>query len=162
MPNFQNPQKIMEQYYLTSERLKELKAELELLRTAKRIEVAERLKRAKELGDLSENSEYIEAREEQGHVESRIFELEEMVKNAAIIKKSVSKDIVCIGSTVRVSKDGKESSFTIVGSNEARPESGLISNESPLGRSFLDKKAGDEVTVEAPAGTMVYKIIAIE
>ncbi len=152
----------MEQYYLTPERLKELKAELEILKAVRRIEVAERLKRAKELGDLSENSEYIEAREEQGQVEGRIFELEEMVKNATLIKKSGSRDVVRIGSTVKAEKDGKSFSFTIVGSNEARPESGFISNESPLGRVFLDRKVGDEVTVQAPAGSMVYKITDID
>ena len=151
-----------EEYYLTPERLKELKSELEDLKINKRVEIAERLKRAKELGDLSENSEYMEAREAQGQLEQRIYELEEMIRNASLIKKGSGKDVADIGSTVVVRKDGKESKFTIVGANEARPESGFISNESPLGRAFLGKKAGDEALVSAPIGELIYKIISIE
>src|SRR3989344_5799255 len=124
-----------EPYYVTAERLVELKAELEMLRTDKRMEVAKRLKRAKELGDLSENSEYIEAREEQAQVERRIFELEQMIKNASLItKEGLGKDWVKIGSTIIVSKNGKDQRFTIVGSSEANPTKGFISNESPLGK----------------------------
>ncbi|OGY62815.1 MAG: transcription elongation factor GreA [Candidatus Harrisonbacteria bacterium RIFCSPHIGHO2_01_FULL_44_13] len=149
-------------YYLTQERLQELKQELNYLKTEKRLEVAERLKRAKELGDLSENSEYFEAREEQGQVEGRIAELEDIIKNATIIQKAASKDKVSIGSTIEIAKDGLKSKFTIVGSNEARPEAGLISNESPLGRAFLDKKAGDLVKVKTPGGEVSYKIVSIE
>lgn len=152
----------MDQYYLTTERLEELKQELGALKTTKRIEVAERLKRAKELGDLSENSEYFEAREEQAQVETRIVELEEMVKNASVIKMTSGKSKVQIGSTIDVSKDGQKSTFTIVGSNEASPETGRISNESPLGQSFLGKEAGDSVKVKTPKGEVVYKIIRIE
>lgn len=151
----------MEEYYLTEERLAELKVELADLKTNKRAEVAERLKRAKELGDLSENSEYIEAREEQRRVETRIVELEDMIRRAEIIKKG-GGDVVEIGSTITVSRDGKEQTFTIVGSNEARPEQGKISNESPLGSSFLGKQKGDEVKIKIPAGEAVYKILAIE
>jgi len=150
-------------YYLTAERLEELKKELEELKTTARIEVATRLKRAKELGDLSENSEYIEAREEQNQVERRIFELEQMVKNAVIIKKPANgKETVQIGATIEVEKDGKNQKFTIVGSNEARPAAGLISNESPLGKAFLDKRAGDVVKVKVPIGEVTYKIVKIE
>ena len=150
-------------YYLTAERLDELKKELEELKTTARIEVATRLKRAKELGDLSENSEYIEAREEQNQVERRIFELEQMVKNAVIIKKPANgKETVQIGATIEVEKDGKNQKFTIVGSNEARPAAGLISNESPLGKAFLDKRAGDVVKVKVPIGEVTYKIVKIE
>lgn len=152
----------MDQYYLTTERLEELKKELNELKTAKRIEVAERLKRAKELGDLSENSEYFEAREEQAQVETRIVELEEMVKNASVIKMTSGKTKVQIGSTIDVVKDGKKSVFTIVGSNEASPETGRISNESPLGRAFLGKEAGESVQVKTPKGEVTYKIAKIE
>lgn len=152
----------MDQYYLTPERLEELKVELNDLKTNKRIEVAERLKRAKELGDLSENSEYFEAREEQNQVETRIYELEEMVKNASIIEKATGKTKVQIGATIEVSKDGVKNKFTIVGSNEARPEAGLLSNESPLGKAFLGKGAGDVVKVKTPKGEATYKILAIE
>lgn len=152
----------MDQYYLTQERLEELKVELNHFKTVKRAEVAERLKRAKEMGDLSENSEYFEAREEQSGVESRIFELEEMIKNASVIEKPVSNNAVHIGSTIEVSKDGVKQKFTIVGSNEARPEAGLISNESPLGREFLGKSEGAVVKVRTPKGEVSYKIVKVE
>lgn len=152
----------MDKQYFTKERLEELKKELEFLKTQKRIEVGKRLKRAKELGDLSENSEYFEAREEQAQIEMRIIELEEMVKNANIIEKSHDTAEVTIGSTVTVEKDGQQRKFTIVGSNEVRPEAGFISNESPLGRTFLGKKAGDSVRVQTPNGIAEYRIISIE
>ncbi len=152
-----------EPYYVTAERLEELKSELVTLKTDRRIEVAKRLKRAKELGDLSENSEYIEAREEQAQVERRIFELEHMVKNASLIaKEGLGRDWVKIGSTIIVSKNGKEQRFTIVGSSEANPSNGLISNESPLGKAFLDKRAGETVNVKVPSGEVAYRIDRIE
>ena len=149
-------------YYLTPERLEELKKELELLKTEKRTEVSERLKRAKEFGDLSENSEYVEAREEQSSVEARIYELEEMLKQVSIIKKAAGVNEVHIGSTVTADKDNAERVFTIVGSDESRPEQNKISNESPLGAAFLGKKVGDSVSVNTPGGTAVYKIKRIE
>ena len=152
---------ISEKQYFTKERLEELKVELEDLKTRRRIEVGERLKRAKELGDLSENSEYFEAREEQAQVETRIAELEDTVKTAKIIEKSVSNTSISIGSTVEAEKNGQRMKFTIVGSDEARPEAGSISNESPLGSALLGKKAGDQITVKSPSGSMEYKIIAI-
>ena len=153
----------MDQYYLTSERLEELKNELNVLKTDKRADIAERLKRAKEMGDLSENSEYFEAREEQSRVESRIFELEEMIKNASVIEKSSGQHkTVQIGSTIEVSREGVKQKFTIVGSNEARPEAGLISNESPLGEEFLGKVAGAAVKVKTPKGETEYKILSVE
>ena len=105
------------EYYVTAERLEELKRELEELKTTKRIEVAKRLRRAKELGDLSENSEYIEAREEQGLVERRIYELENMVKSAVLITKpETNTEAIQIGSTLEVEKEGKRTKYTIVGS----------------------------------------------
>src|SRR3989344_4530015 len=116
----------MDQFYVTPERLEELKNELQDLKSRRRLEVAERLKRAKELGDLSENAEYIEAREEQNQVESRIIELEEMIKNASVIKLTTGKSKVQIGSTIEVQKNGDKARFTIVGSNEAKPEAGFI------------------------------------
>jgi transcription elongation factor GreA len=150
-------------YYVTPEKLEELKVELEELKSVKRIEVAKRLKRAKELGDLSENSEYIEAREEQSQVERRIFTLEQMLKNAVLIKKPEAKTgHIQIGSTIEVSKDGKAQKFTIVGSSETRPEAGLISNESPLGKAFLAKSEGDSVSIKTPSGTVTYTILKIE
>jgi len=152
----------MDKQYFTEERLEELKKELEDLKMRRRIEVGERLKRAKELGDLSENSEYFEAREEQAQVETRIAELEDMIKNSEIIEKVHALNVVSIGATLEAEKGGQRRKFTIVGSNEAKPEAGLISNESPLGRAFLGKKAGDTVTVKTPNGTVEYKIGTIE
>jgi len=149
-------------YHVTPERLEELKVELGDLKFKKRIEVAKRLKQAKELGDLSENSEYIEAREEQALVERRIYELEQMVKNAALITKPAKNSAtVQIGSTIEVERDGKTNKFTIVGSSETRPEAGLISNESPLGKAFLGHEAGEKITVKVPKGESVYTIVKI-
>lgn len=152
----------MDKQYLTKKKLEELKEELFELKTQKRQDVAERLKRAKELGDLSENSEYFEAREEQGRVEGKILELEEMLRNAKVFEKHSGDDNVQIGSTVVTEKNGQNSTFIIVGSNEAKPEEGMISNESPLGKAFLDKKPGDTVSVVTPKGKVEYKIISLE
>ncbi len=152
----------MDQYYLTKERLEELKKELENLKSEKRLDVAERLKRAKEYGDLSENSEYSEAREEQSRVEGRIFELEETLKKAVIIKKSAGSEQVEVGATVTVKKDLNVFRYMIVGSNEAKPEEGKISNESPLGRAFLHRKVGDKVMAKTPGGEVSYQITKIE
>lgn len=150
------------QYYLTKERFEELKTELERFKKEVRAEVRERLRRAKEYGDLSENAEYSEAKDEQAKVEGRIFELENILKNASIIKKTNGKDSVRIGSTIEIKRGDKIFKYTIVGSNEARPEANLISNESPLGSTFLGKKIGDEVQIQTPGGTAKYKIIKVE
>ena len=152
----------MDKYYLSSERLNELKVELEDLKGRKRREIAERLKTAKEYGDLSENSEYSEAREEQARVEGRIFELEEILKQASVIKKSEEIDEVRIGSTVTVKKGDEVFNYTVVGSNETNPEEGKISNESPLGRAILGHKVGDKITVPTPSGEIQYSISKIE
>ncbi|MCK9187315.1 MAG: transcription elongation factor GreA [Candidatus Colwellbacteria bacterium] len=151
----------MKNYYVSAKRLEELKEELHELKTVRRLEVAERLKRAKEYGDLSENAEYSEAREQQDAVESRIIELEDIIKNASIIKKSSSQEFVDLGCEVEVEVKDKIRSFTIVGSNEARPEEGFISNESPLGRAIIGKKIGDSAKVSTPSGEVTYKIIKI-
>ncbi len=148
-------------YYLTKERLEELKGELDSFRTEKRLDVANKLKRAKEFGDLSENAEYLAAREEQASVERRIEDLEEIIRSAVIIQKSINQDIIDVGSGVEVRRNGEPLKFEIVGSEEAKPESGLISNESPLGRELLGHKVGDSVVVEAPNGKMEYKIFKI-
>ncbi len=149
------------QYHLTKERFEELKIELERLKKEVRAEIRERLRRAKEYGDLSENAEYSEAKDEQAKVEGRIFELENILKNASIIRKTSGKDSVTIGATVEVRRGGKVFKYTIVGSNEARPEANLISNESPLGSSFLGKKSGDVVEISVPGGKAKYEIIKI-
>ncbi len=151
----------MDKYYLTQERFDELKKELEVLRNEKRIEVAEHLKRAKEYGDLSENFEYAEAREEQSRIEGRIAELDEMLKAAAIIKKTGS-DSVQIGSTITVQQDGNAMRYTIVGSNESSPKENKISNVSPLGKAFLGHRVGDSIQVETPGGMRAYLIKGIE
>lgn len=149
-------------HYLTKERLEELKEEFERLKKEGRKDIAERLKRAKEYGDLSENSEYSDAKEAQDKLESRIFELDNIIRTAVIIKKNGQKDVVSIGSTVSVQKNGsKNSTYTIVGSREARPEANLISNESPLGKAFLGKKVGESFEIETPAGKSKYKITEI-
>jgi transcription elongation factor GreA len=151
----------MDTAYVSKERLAELKSELAFLKTERRLEIAERLRQAKEYGDLSENSEYSEARDEQAQVEQRIFELEELLKKAVLIKKTVATTTVIVGSTVTVKKNGKVIQYEIVGSAEAKPEEGKISNESPLGRSFLGRKTGDSITVATPAGQSVYVIVKI-
>lgn len=152
----------MTKYYVTKNRHEELQKELEELKSKKRLEIAERLKRAKEYGDISENSEYSEAKDEQAQVERRIFELEIVLKDAVIIKKAATTDEVRIGSTVKALKGDKEVAYQIVGSNEAMPEEGRISNESPLGSAFLGKKVGETVGVQTPNGSIEYKIVGIE
>jgi transcription elongation factor GreA len=151
---------------LTQEGLDALKVELEHLKTEKRREVAERLKEAISYGDLSENSEYEEAKNEQAFVEGRIVEVEKMIKNAQIIdeKKAHSGKVVQIGTTVVIRnkdiKDDREE-FTIVGSTESDPLKKRISNESPVGKSLLGKKKGDSVKVKAPAGDFEFEILEL-
>lgn len=150
--------------YLTNEKLEELKKELEYLRTERRKEVAEQLEYAKKLGDLSENAEYHQAREEQAEVEDRISRLENIVKNA-VITSAHGGDVVTIGSTIRLEKEGDGSKsylYTIVGSEEADMSQGKVSNLSPLGSALLGHKEGDAVTVSTPKGTVKYKIAAIK
>jgi transcription elongation factor GreA len=151
----------MSKQYLTKERLEEFKIELEELKNNKRNEVAQRLKQAKEYGDLSENSEYAEAREEQANVETHIFELEDLLKSAVIIEKTETNGVVQVGSVVTIKKGDKTSVYTIVGMYEAKPEEGKISDESPLGKAFLKHKAGDKIPVTTPAGLVTYEIVKI-
>ena len=120
------------------------------------------MKQSKEYGDLSENSEYLEAREEQSWLENRIFELGDILKKAVIIKKPSGLSEVNVGCTVTVKKDDQIFKYTIVGSDEADPRKGKISNESPLGRAFLNHKIGESVIVSAPAGKISYQIMNIE
>lgn len=147
--------------YLSAAGLEKLKSELQELKTKKRKEIASRLEHAKSLGDLSENAEYQEAKEEQSLVESKIVELEEVVRSAVLIKDH-RIDQVTIGSSVRVQSSGGEETYTIVGSEEASPAEGKISNESPLGKSFLGHRVGDTVEVKTPGGVMVYRILEIK
>jgi len=148
-------------YYFTPEAFSNLKKELEELKTVKRREIAEKLYESKELGDLSENAQYQETKQEQLLLESKIEELEEMVKNAVIIKKNSGNGVVSLGSTITVKMVGplkQKKIFTIVGSREAKPEEGKISNESPLGQAFLGQKKGAVVVVKTPKGEIKYKI----
>ncbi len=148
---------------ITKEGLKKLKDELEELKTVRRQEVANRLKEAISYGDLSENSEYEEAKNEQAFVEGRILELEAKIKNAKIISEKHAKEID-IGSTVSLSNktDGDEPErYTIVGSTEADPLDHKISNESPIGKSLLGKKKGDLVEIQSPSGIIKYEVLQV-
>lgn len=148
--------------YLTPEGLEKLKKELAELKTTKRQEIAERLEQAKALGDLSENAEYEEAKEEQSMVETHIAELEDVLRSVVVIQKSTQTDHVTIGSTIRISSENGEETYTIVGSEEADPLNGKISNESPLGSAFLEKKVGETVEVRTPGGSTAYTIEEIQ
>ncbi len=152
----------MDTTYLTQDKYDELLHELEQLKTAGRHEVAERLKHAKELGDLSENSEYQEAREQQSRLEQKINQLEDLMRNASIIKKSSGNNIVKIGSKIAAERNGEAVSYVIVGSQDADPAQGKISNESPIGRNLLGLAVGDSVSVSTPKGETTIKILRIE
>lgn len=151
---------------VTKDGLKKLKEELDFLKNVRRKQVAERIKEAIAYGDLSENSEYAEAKDEQAFVEGRILELEEKVKYAKIIEEKHHGATVQLGSTVKLRQlsGGKkqEIEYTIVGSTEADPFAQKISNESPVGRALLERKVGDKVKVQVPAGTVEYEILKLE
>ncbi|MCJ8006915.1 transcription elongation factor GreA [Lederbergia wuyishanensis] len=141
-----------------------LEQELEFLKTVKRKEVVERIKIARSFGDLSENSEYDSAKEEQAFVEGRITTIENMIRNAKIIKDDeMNADIVTLGKTVTFVElpDGDEETYTIVGSAEADPFEGKISNDSPIAKSLLGHKVGQEVTVQTPGGEMKVRLVSI-
>lgn len=152
----------MPQTYLTPEGLEKLKKELEALKKNRRPEIIRRIEAAKELGDLSENAEYTEAKEEQSFIEGRILKLEEILKIVQVIDQGSSReDLVTLGSRVKVKKDEKESVFFIVGSQEVAPLEGKISNESPLGQALLGRRVGEKVKVEIPKGMTEYEILEI-
>jgi transcription elongation factor GreA len=147
--------------YISKDGLDKLRAELDEMLAVRRPEIAQRIHDAKEHGDLSENAEYEDAKNEQAFVEGRIQTLESLIKNATLIDEHTSTDHVQIGSTVKVkSEDGPET-FLIVGSAEAKPAQGRISNESPVGRALLGKKKGEKVLVKVPAGDFAYTIVEI-
>lgn len=150
------------QKYITREGLEKLRQKLEYLETVKRKEIASRIRTAKELGDLSENAEYQDAKDEQAFNEGRILELENTIKNAVVIGRNSASGVVEIGDTIRVENGTAEKEFTIVGSEEADPRGGRISNESPIGQALLGKKKGEIVEVEAPGGKSRYKILEIK
>jgi transcription elongation factor GreA len=153
-----------EQTFLTREGLKKLEEELNYLRTVRRAEVADRLHNAQEDGELIENAEYEDAKNEQAFVEGRILTLESMLSNAVIIKDKGGHGVVVIGNKITVKEvgGGKPEVFELVGAAEADPKQGRISNESPLGKALLGRRVGDEVKVNAPAGTLAFRITAID
>lgn len=150
-----------EDIYITKEGLAELKGELKELVDVKRPEVAQRIKNAREMGDISENAEYDAARQEQAFVEGRISELEEIIKNAKVSEGGKNGEVT-VGTKVTVHIDGEEATFHIVGAPEANPTQKKISHESPLGLALLGKKVGDKIAVEAPIGSLTYTVLKIE
>jgi transcription elongation factor GreA len=149
---------------LTQDGLKQLQDELNYLSTAKREEVAERIKQAREFGDISENSEYDDAKNEQAMLEHRISTLQEKLRRARVIKDSdIDTEKVSVGSTItlRDLDKGDIRIYTVVGSAEADPSNGKLSNESPVGQAIIGKRAGESVTVPVPAGSRRYEIVSI-
>ena len=150
---------------MTYEGLKKMEQELEELKTVRRKEVAEKIKEARGQGDLSENAEYDAAKEEQGEIESRIVQLENLLRNAEVIdEEQLKKDIVSLGSKVKVLdvEFDEEMEYTIVGSTEADPMNGRISNESPLGIALLGQKKGASVMADTPDGEVEFRILDIQ
>ena len=150
--------------YLTDEGVENLRQELDRLVNVRRPALADRLNQAIQQGDLSENADYIAAKEEQGFLEGRIQQIEVMLRNAVIIEENSSTEEIVLGSRVTVVEEGFEEAetFRIIGPAEANPAKGKVSNESPLGQALLGHRVGDVVSVEAPAGEIVFRITAIE
>ncbi len=147
--------------YITKEGLERMKEELRELKTVKKREVAGRIERAKELGDLSENAEYADAKDEMAFIEGRILELGDYLNRAVVIERGTG-GAVQVGCTVTMRNGGAEKTYTIVGANEADPVKGLISNETPLARALLGKAVGDTVEVTVPAGKVTYTVMKVE
>jgi transcription elongation factor GreA len=155
---------IEQRYKMSQERLDALKDELNYLQTVREKEVSELIKEARSFGDLSENSEYDEAKTEQGKLYSKIAELQNLIENAEVIEHIVVEGTVAIGSKVTVHDEDEdyEEVYEIVGSQEADPMQGRISDDSPFGRGLLGHTVGEVVTIDAPAGELRFKIISIE
>jgi transcription elongation factor GreA len=151
-------------FKMSRQRFDEIREELHYLETVREKEVSELIKEARSFGDLSENSEYDEAKTEQGKLYSKIAELKNVIENAEIIENIESTNNISLGSKVTVEclEDGEKEEYQIVGSQEANPLRGRISDDSPIGRGLLGHTAGDTVTIEAPAGEISYRIISIE
>lgn len=148
--------------YVTEEGLKNLQDELQHLKTVRRREVAEAIQRAKEQGDLSENAEYVEAKEEQASVEQRILELEATLRTVEVIRKKSQNGAVEVGDTVTIQWNGQETTYTIVGANEANPGAGRISNESPVGTALLGRRVGEQVDIRTPSGVKAATVVHVE
>ena len=146
---------------LTRDGIAKLERELEELRTVRRAEVAERIKYAKDFGDISENAEYEDAKNEQGMVEGRILVVENMLRNVVVIEEGASAGVIALGSSVEVKDEFGKQSFTIVGPAEVDVAAGRISLESPMGKALLGHKVGDEVEVQSPSGPRKVKIAGI-
>ena len=151
-------------YKMSEERLQELKDELVYLQTVREKEVAQQIKEARSFGDLTENSEYDEAKTEQGKLYSKIAETKNLIENAEIVKASEKTDVVGMGSkvTVRDFEMKEDIMYEIVGSQEADPALNRISDDSPFGKGLMDRKKGDSIEIEAPAGVLKFKILKIE
>lgn len=150
--------------YISKERLTELKGQLEELKIVRRKEIAKRIENAISLGDLSENAEYHEAREEQAFNEGKIQELEEVIRSAVLIKENghgKAKNVAEVGDLIDVEKNGEKLAFTIVGSTEADPAQRKISNVSPLGKALLGRTIGEAIQISTPSGQVTYKITRI-
>jgi len=149
--------------YLTKEGMAKLKVELEHLRGPRRRELAKRLRSAIQMGDLSENADYHKAKEDQAFLEGRIQELEHLLRNAVVIEKNASAEVVGLGNHVTIQEgNSPPETYHVVGAREADPRNGKISNESPIGRALSDHKIGDVVDVETPGGLVQLKILKIE
>jgi transcription elongation factor GreA len=149
--------------FLTSEGIEELRRELEYLVNVRRPELARILRRAIQQGDLSENADYIAAKEEQAFLEGRIQQIETMLRNAVLIESNGPAGVVDLGSQVTVLEEGRETPevFRIVGPAEADPLNGKVSHQSPLGQALLGRRAGDVVTVDAPAGPITFRVLEV-
>lgn len=152
-----------EKYKMSRERYEEISKELEYLQTVREKEVAEQIKEARSYGDLSENSEYDEAKNEQGKLYSKIAELKNQLENAEIVEKTGRSGSIGIGSKVRILdlEFDEEEEYQIVGSQESNPVLGRISDDSPIGRGLMGHRTGDVITIEAPAGDLQYKILKV-
>ena len=156
----------MREQFLTPEGAAKLRAELENLTTVKRQELSKRLREAIQMGDLSENADYIMAKEDQAFLEGRILELQEVLRSATVVKNdnpSGTTDVVAVGCTVTVQEPGETAEqYILVGAKEADPRARKISNESPIGKALIGRREGDVVKPTTPGGTLVLKILKIE
>lgn len=148
--------------YLSKQGLEDLKAEHIKRMTQIRKEIAEKISAAKELGDLSENFEYHEAKEQQGLNEARIQQLADMIRDVVIVEESSGGSTIGLGTTFVVEVSGSQKTYSLVGSNESDPMAGKISNESPIGLAFMGHEVGDTIEIQTPGGAMTYQIISIQ
>jgi len=148
--------------YLSKQGLIDLQEELQKRTTVTRKEIAEKIAAAKELGDLSENFEYHEAKEQQGFNETRVIQLQDMIRDVEIVKDMVGGSFIELGTTFTVSSSYGEKTYSMVGSNESNPLEGKISNESPMGLAFIGHEVGEEIEIKTPSGSVLYKILSIK